>query len=271
MPKLSALSESIIRHIMVFGPPKSGKTELCGKLAKYKKLIWFDLEMGFSTLFKLPPELQDNIELIAIPDNRGNPMAIETMLKVIKGTKVSICEAHGKVSCPFCAKSNAASPGSAPSTEIELNALDDDACVVVDSLTQLTNSAIANITKTQPVDYKLNYDDWAHLGKLMDTFLSYVQSARFNVICISHELGVKMNDGSEKLVPTAGTTNFSRNSAKYFDDVVYTRVANGKHTFNSATTAVNSVLTGSRAGVDLAKEAKEGEVNLISLWKQESK
>lgn len=271
MAKLSSLTASIIRHIMVFGPPKSGKTELVGKLAQFKKLIWFDLESGFSTLFKLPTELQDNIELIAIPDNRGNPMAIETMLKVIKGAPVSICENHGKVSCPYCAKANIATPGSAPSITIELNALDSDACVVVDSITQLTNSAIANITKLQPVDYKLNYDDWAHLGKLMDTFLSYVQSARFNVVCISHELGVKMNDNTEKLVPTAGTTNFSRNSAKYFDDVVYTRVANGKHTFNSSTTAVNSVLTGSRAGVDLAKDSKGGEVNLIALWKQENK
>lgn len=271
MAKLSAMTESIIRHIMIFGPPKSGKTELAGKLAKHKKLIWFDLEMGFSTLFKLPPELQDRIEVISIPDNRGNPMAIETMLKVIKGQKVAICDTHGKVICPYCAKAEKEIPGSAPSTTVELNALDSEWCVVVDSITQLTNSAMAHLTKLQPADYKMERDDWANLGKLMDTFLSYVQSARYNIICISHELGVKMNDGTEKLVPTAGTTNFSRNSAKYFDDVVYTRVANGKHTFNSVTTAINSVLTGSRAGVDLAKEAKEGEVNLISLWKQESK
>lgn len=258
MAKLSNMKASLIKHVLLYGPPKSGKTRRAGELAKYKKLIWFDLEGGYSTLFQLDPQDQENIEVIQIPDNRGTPMAIETMLKVIKGTKVVICEKHGKVTCPLCTKD------SLPSNTVELNALDNDTCVVVDSITQLTNSAIANITKLQPVDYKLNYDDWAHLGKLMDTFLSYVQTAPYNVICISHENAVKMTDGKEKLVPVAGTTNFSRNSAKYFDEVIYCNVVNGKHVAMSATTASNSILTGSRANVDLQKAT---DTNLIALWK----
>lgn len=256
MAKLNTIKADATRHIMLFGPPKVGKTKLAGELSKYKKLLWFDLEKGYATLFQLDGAQQENIELIHVPDNRGNPMAIETMLKVIKGQKVVICEKHGKVACPLCTKDNS------PATTVELNALDNDWCVVVDSLTQLMNSAIANITKLQPVDYKLTYDDWAHLGKLMDTFLSYVQTAKYNIICISHELAVKMTDNSEKLVPTAGTTNFSRNSAKYFDDVVYMRVANGKHTAASKTTAQNNILTGSRADIDISKNER----GLIALW-----
>jgi len=209
-------------------------------------------------LLKLPPECHDRIEVISIPDTRGFPIAIETMLKVIKGGPVDICEQHGKVSCSLCKSKNL------PSTRVELNSLGLDTIVIVDSITQLTNSAIAHITKAQPDDYKMEYDDWANLGKLMDTFLSYVQQAPFNIICISHETEVKMEDGKEKLVPTAGTRNFSRNSAKYFDEVVYCEVKNKKHVAASSTTYANNVLTGSRTGNVL--ESKPGEASLVSIF-----
>lgn len=263
MAKLSSMSASKTKHIMIFGPPKSGKSLWVGKLAKFKKLIWFDLESGHGVLFQLPMDVQDNIEVIQIPDNRGVPMAIETMLKVIKGGAVTICEEHGKVlPCPACVKLYPA-PATIPSTSVHLNTLDNDTALVVDSCTQLKNSAIANITKLQPVDYKLNYDDWAHLGTLMDTFFSYVQSAPYNIICISHEDEVDMVDKSKKLVPVGGSSKFSRNVAKYFDEVIYCRVVNGKHTLASSTATDNNILTGSRANVDLGKTAYP---NLIVLW-----
>ena len=147
--KLSQRTATKHHHILLFGPPKSGKSLLAGKLASHKNLLWFDLEGGHNVLFQLPPEQQERIELIDLPDTRGYPIAIETMLKVIKGTKVDICEKHGKVGCAICRKD------SAPFVTVELNALDNDTVVVVDSLTQLTNSAIAHITKNQPEDYKL--------------------------------------------------------------------------------------------------------------------
>src|SRR5690606_21972793 len=100
---------------------------------------------------------------------------------------------------------------------VELNALDKDYVVVVDSGTQLKNSALSNITKGKPIDYKLERDDWGNLSKLMDTFYSYVQAAPFNVVVISHEDEVKMTEGNDKIVPVGGSSNFSRNMAKYFD------------------------------------------------------
>ena len=240
--KLSQRTATKHHHILLFGPPKSGKSLLAGKLSSHKNLLWFDLEGGHNVLFQLPPEQQERIELIDLPDTRGYPIAIETMLKVIKGARVDICELHGKVNCSICkSKSN-------PFVTVELNALDSDTVVVVDSLTQLTNSAIAHITKNQPEDYKLEYDDWGNLGKLMDTFLSYVQQAPFSIICISHETEVDMVDGKAKIVPTAGTRNFSRNTAKYFDEVFYCEVRNKKHVVGSSTTYANNILTGSRSG-----------------------
>lgn len=255
--KLSQLKATTHHHILLFGPPKSGKSLLAGKLAAIKNLLWFDLEGGHNVLFQLPQEQQEKIELIDLPDTRGYPIAIETMLKVIKGGKVDICEEHKKVSCSICrAKSQ-------PFISVELNALDGYTVVVVDSLTQLTNSAIAHITKNQPEDYKLEYDDWGNLGKLMDTFLSYVQQAPFSIICISHETEVEMVDGKSKIVPTAGTRNFSRNTAKYFDEVFYCEVRNKKHVVGSSTTYANNILTGSRSG---QITETSGEASLIPIF-----
>jgi DNA polymerase III delta prime subunit len=243
--KLSQKSSSNIHHILLFGPPKSGKTQLAGTLAGPFNLHWFDLENGYETLLKLPTDAKDAVEIFSIPDTRSFPVAIETMLKVIKGGRFEICETHGKVSCALCKKEGLATVSI---NTVEWTSKD---VLVVDSLTQLTNSAIAHITKNQPDDYKLNYDDWGNLGKLMDAFLSHVQNAPFNVVCISHETETEMEDGKLKLVPTAGTRNFSRNTARYFGEVIYCEVKNRKHIAASSTTYANNILTGSRTGVVL--------------------
>lgn len=255
--KLSQKTASKHHHILLFGPPKSGKSLLAGKLAEKYNLLWFDLEAGSNTLFQLPVSAQERIELVALPDTRGFPIAIETMLKVIKGNKVEICDEHGKVACSICRKD------SKPFTTVALNELPEDTIVVIDSLTQLTNSAIAHITKNQPEDYKMEFDDWGNLGKLLDTFLSYVQQAPYSIVCISHETEVEMVDGKSKIVPTAGTRNFSRNTAKYFDEVFYCEVRNKKHVVGSSTTYANNILTGSRSG---QTTETAGEPSLIPIF-----
>jgi hypothetical protein len=258
------MSESKTKRVLVYGPPKSGKTELVGRTAEKYNLIWFDLENGSDTLLKLPEEWKQRVEVIKIPDTRGYPIAIETCLKVIKGDSVRICDEHGKAGCPQCwdMKTKVWKEGKT-GTEVCLKETASDTAIVFDSLTQLTNSAIANITRNKPDDYKLTYDDWGNLGKVLDTFLSYVQNAGYNVICISHENAVEMQDGKEKLVPTAGTRNFSRNSAKYFGEVIYCEVVNKKHRFASSTLYKNNVLTGSRAGKSMEDSA---EPRLLDLW-----
>lgn len=259
--KLTLKTANKAHRVLLFGPPKSGKTELAGGLSKEFNLIWIDLENGVDTLLKLPEEQKERIEVISIPDTRSYPMGIETCLKLIKGSPGDICELHGKWNCVLCKKE-----GKAVVT-LFLNNLGLDTIVVFDSITQLTNSAIANITKQQPEDYKMEHDDWANLGKLMDTFLSHVQQAPFHVVCISHETEVKMEDGKDKLVPTAGTRNFSRNTAKYFDEVIYLEVKNKKHVAGSSTVYSNNILTGSRTGARL--EDHPGEASLIPIFKGE--
>lgn len=257
--KLSQRVANKAHRVLLFGPPKSGKTQLAGELSKKFNLLWFDLENGIDTLLKLPKDCQDRIEVISIPDTRSFPMAIETCLKVIKGGKGTVCELHGKWNCMTCAKT----PAETPAISVCLSELPLDSIVVFDSLTQLTNSAISHITKAQPDDYKMQFEDWGNLGKLMDMFLSHIQQAGFHVVCISHETEAEMEDGRNKLVPTAGTRNFSRNTAKYFDEVVYCEVKNKRHVAASSTLYSGNILTGSRSGSVLETQS---EASLIPIF-----
>lgn len=245
--KLTEITHNQTTSVLVYGPPKTGKTQLVGELANYFNLIWFDIENGHETLLKLPKTAQNNIDLYRIPDSKTYPIGIESCLKIIKGDKVVMCREHAKVSCAVCTKETKLVDA------IELNSLDPKKNIIVfDSLTQLVDSACNHMSKGKPEDYKFDYADWANLGRVMGAFLSYVQSAKFNVVCISHETEAEMEDGKMKIVPTAGTRNFSRNTAKYFGHVIYCDVRTGKHKFTSSSTGIPAVVTGSRTDVDIS-------------------
>jgi len=273
MAKLNTMEATSTPSVMLFGAPFTGKSLLAGKLAEHFNLLYIDMEGGHDVLFQLNPEWQKRIEVIAIPDTTSYPMAIETCLKIVKGA-VDVCEAHGKCGCNVCKrkvtdlckdadKSEHEAINNSYFVHIDVNALSRDTIVIFDSATQLTASAIANITKNKPEDYKLEYDDWGHLGKLMDVFFSHIQTANYNRIVISHTTEAKQDDGRTLLFPVAGSRNFSANVAKFFDHVVYLEKKNKKHKAASSTTYMNNIMTGSRAGV--AMEDME-ESTLLSIF-----
>jgi len=277
MAKLNTKHSSQTHRVIIFGAPKTGKTKLAGELAEHYDLLWVDMENGHETLFQLPESWQERIELINLPDTRSYPIAIETCLKMIKGKPVAICEQHGKVSCMLCKKElelfkkkgherKDANEAFNLFIDVELNSLDHSSVVVFDSLTQLTNSAVANITKGKPDDYKMDWDDWGSLGKLLDVFLSHVQQAGYHVVVISHETEAETEGKKKTLVPVGGTRNFSRNVAKYFDHVVYAERKNKKHVFASSTQYATNILTGSRTNVSIEAGDKP---TLLSIFKPE--
>lgn len=245
MPKLSEMKPSTRQSVVVFGPPKSGKTELMGGLSEKFNLIWFDLENGIATLHKLPQEQKERITAVTIPDTKAFPIAIQTMLKVITGVAVDICEKHGSIGCMICKKDGG------EFQRICLNECGPEDIVCIDSGTALSSSAMNHITKNQNDDYKIEWEDYRKQGTLLDRFLSEVQQARFNVVIATHELEVDLEDKSKKLVPLFGTSNYARNSAKFFGHVVYCTKQNNKHKFASATTYSNNVLTGSRTDITI--------------------
>lgn len=242
------------RHVLVYGPPKSGKTALIGGLAARYHLHFFDLEDGVKTLMNpevLKPEYRKNISLYRLPDKQTFPIGIETILKVIKGGLQKVCHVHGKIGCPTCARST-----DAKFSELDVNKLDTrEDIVVIDSYSQLAESAMNYIMRDAITkdnwDAKAGWDEYGKQGRILDRIGSTIQTAPFNVVVASHEMMVEMEDGTKKIVPIGGTSNASKIFAKYFDDVVYCELFNRSHRCISSTTAKTNVLAGSRGGYDL--------------------
>lgn len=255
--KLTQAKASKAKRVLIYGESMTGKTTLAGTLAAKYKMIWFDLEKGYEALLKLPNSTKENIELIAIPDSKIYPIAIETLLKVFTGKEVLICETHGKVSCPICKKEGA------NETRVCLNELDTDTVVVIDSLTQLSASTINFLMKDKEDTAKPEWEVYRAQGALLEKILSCMQQSKHHIVCISHVVESQQEDGKVKLFPVCGTSNFSRNCPRFFDDVVYLELKNKKHMASCSTTYANNITAGSRSGHSIGED-----MNLLALFQE---
>lgn len=247
--------EEVQRHkVCLYGPPKSGKTAAAGELAgEGFKLWWFDFENGVKTLRNpeiLKPEFRKNVSLFNIPDHRAYPIAIQTLRELFKGGNKKFCFTHGKNQCSLCAKN----PDAKWSEEINLANFTDKDILVVDSWTQVSLSAGNQVTLKaweKDNEYKMTFDDYRAQGMWQDEILSKFQVSNLNILVLNHEVDVEKSESKEKIVPQAGTRNFSKTFAKYFDEIIFMQVLNKKHSIYSATTWDNAHLTGGRSGIKL--------------------
>lgn len=267
---LDEYKDSARVKMLVYGPPKGGKTALVGKLAEAGfNLHFIDLDHGIKTLLNpdmLKPQFRKNIQVYSIPDHRMLPVGIDVVRKVLKGGPVKFCHSHGKIACPLCNKN-------ADAKWYQINILDftDRDILVIDTLSQLSNSAMSKVTLKDlsapgGEEYKATFNDYAKQGQYMEEVLSLIQVLDTNIICISHDVdSEKADSNKEYLVPVAGTRNFSKLVAKYFDEVVYVSVLNKKHSIMNTSTSASNVLTGGRSGVKLDL-LKDGEISLLPLF-----
>lgn len=253
------------RHILVYGAPKTGKTELVGALASHFTLHWLDLDGGAKTLLRADSKAAQhlkNIKYFRIPDTQAFPIAVETCLKVIKGQAVSICHTHGKVACPECKATS----------DLDISKFDTKKDIlVIDSYTQLMDSVVnwihrEALKKEDWNNIKSSFDDWAKQGAISDRFGSTFQNAPYNVVVLSHEILSELEDGSKKIVPVGGTRNKSADFGKYFDDIVYTEVVGGKFVAYCHQADKSRIVLGSRSGKKL-QDAKGNQLGLSELFK----
>lgn len=254
----SALNTQKPNHsILVYGDAKTGKTELVGTAAKIpelKRIFWVDLENGSETLLHmgLTKEEMAKIELFKIPDTREVPRGCETLLKMMSSrTPISICHIHGKVGCVECAKI----PNG--STSFCLKDLTHEDLFVIDSGSQLGDSAINMACAGKPIEFKPGFDEWGNAGKYLGDILSVIQqAAHTNFVVITHTIVVEEDVNGvkrDKIYPLMGTRNFSSRCAKYFGTVVFLELKLGKHSGGSSSTYKPNHTTGSRLRVELEK------------------
>jgi hypothetical protein len=179
---------------------------------------------------------------------------------------VTICQKHVKVNCTSFKTDNL------PTGSVDVYTFDNKKDIlVIDSYTQLMDSVINWIHKDALgkddwSNLKSTYDDWAKQGSISDRFGSTFQNAPYNVVVLSHELLVELEDGSKKIAPIGGTRNKSSDFAKYFDDVVYTEVVGGQFKAWAHQGDKSRVVLGSRTGKKL-QDAKGIQLGLVELFK----
>jgi AAA domain len=256
--KLQDFQQTAGKKILVYGAPKTGKTELVAKLSAKKKLWWLDLEDGIKTVFnnpRIPKQWIDNIEYFHLPDTQIFPIAARTLLKLVKGGEKNVCHAHGAVDCPICKRDGAGF------SAINLSTFTNDDVLVIDSVSQLAASAMndiqSKVIQADQFDKKPDWDDYFNQGRIMDRIFSIMQQAPFNVVAISHEQMVEQEDKSKKIVPIGGTSQFSKTFAKYFDEVCYCEIVNKKHVVATSSTYKAGVMTGSRTDKTLEKSTSD--------------
>lgn len=260
--KLSTLASAVNREkpnhsILIYGDSKTGKTRFVGtsaEIPEFERIFWIDLENGSETLLHmgLSEKALEKIELIKIPDTREVPRACETVLKMMSSkVPIQICEKHGRVACLECSKEKL------PYTEFCLASLTHKDLVVIDSGSQLGDSALAMSCVGKPIEYKPQIDDWGNMGKYLGDILSVIQQAYFtNFVVITHTLVVEEEINGvkrDKIYPLMGTRNFSSKCAKYFGTVVFLELKLGKHVGGSSSTYKVNHTTGSRLNVAVEK------------------
>lgn len=279
MAILTKTKESNLIKTIIYGPPKRGKTHLAGTLAEKFHLLWFDLEGGVDTLrSSLPSHLQERVNVISVRDNVHQRVALETILTFLRGRNTSpikLCVEHGKINCPVCSKEPDYTPD-----EVDINSIALDTVVVIDSLTQLTASAVAAIgarintdpgTKKVSIEEELDYlkkfgfDEWELLRKIFTEIGTLIQSAPVHIVCITHEQEVTMEDGTKKLVPVMGSSSFAASCCKYFGDVVYCDIKMKSYVAQSTAEGSSQVTAGSRTGLDLSK-LKDKQLSLAAAY-----
>jgi len=266
IPNLIEATDNEQEHVLLYGPPKVGKTLAAAMLSEFYNILWFDGDKGLkSAMNLLPPEMQKRIHVIKTPDNTYAPMYWNTMLKVVTGRKVNVCIEHGYVECAICKTQKKTI------VEICLNELPAGWIVVEDSITQFVSSAIAAINRKvfKPKDgdtndeVKFTFDEWGNLRQITEKHGNYIKDLKPKFIGISHEMMTAQEDNTKKIVAVGGSEAGSAQYARYFSTCVYCKVVNNRHTYITGSTYSSQVQTGTRSGIALEKEATPSLIHIF--------
>lgn len=258
--------------ILVYGPPKSGKTALAATIAESTRIdnvYMFDNENSWEVLLwmiregKLSEAAAAKINVIRIIDSKDDPYAIDTMIKCLNSIRhpVYLDTSDGRVL-------QKKPVGELPEhiIEFQMSKLTKRDVVITDSLSQLSASALTAACPRNVADFKPGWDEYGLQGKWLTDCLAIVQQAKYtNFVCVTHEILLPDQDGVERFFPVCGTKNFCYTVAKYFGTVVSTGTKMKKHIVGSSSVYSDKKLTGSRRGISLEKMNEPSLAALLDL------
>jgi hypothetical protein len=137
--------------------------------------------------------------------------------------------------------------------------------VVMDSGSELGDSALSATMKGKEDMFKPGWDEYALQGKWLGDILSVVQQAKHtNFVLITHEIALEDSNKQDKIYPLMGSKPFCMKVAKYFGTVVYVDKKLNKHVAGSSSTYRGNVLTGSRVNARI-EDAKNGDYDMRTI------
>lgn len=258
--------------ILVYGPPKSGKTALAATIAESSRIdnvYMFDNENSWEVLLwmisegRLTEAAAAKINVIRIVDSKDDPYAIDTMIKCLNSIRhpVYLDTSDGRV---LQKKPSTELPDHV--IEFQMSKLTKRDVVITDSLSQLSASALTAACPRNVADFKPGWDEYGLQGKWLTDCLAIVQQAKYtNFVCVTHEILLPDQDGVERFFPVCGTKNFCYTVAKYFGTVVSTGTKMKKHVVGSSSVYSDKKLTGSRRGISLEKMSEPSLAALLDL------
>lgn len=236
------------QHSLIYGEPKTKKSRLVMQLAEAGfKLKYFCIDGGIPIKGQTKETL-DNVEVFILRDTSTFQVGIKTIRRVIKGDELFLCDFHGNIDCKNCKLADQ------PFSRVCLNEMQLDEIFVLDHLTALSNSALNTVwdgnkyaESSIPADDTTSFNIWRQQGWLTADVLKRAENAPFNTAFICQEALAKMEDGATKIIPQAGTDNFSRTIPGYFHHIIHCDRQNGEFKFTSIKN--NQAIVGSRDNI----------------------
>lgn len=263
--------ESILRKVLIYGEPTTGKTELAATVAlspHIKRVFWFDLDKSLETVIfspRISDEAREKIIPFDITGSNSEPYAVELFLQAFTGRKPKkLCYAHAKLGCPKCV-------GMGQTMQWSLYSLGADDAVVIDPGSKLSEYMFAYASMENETNNKIQW--WGDFYGYMDNIQSALLDCPTNIIWISHELDLTkiVNKGTKqerevlvRTVPICGSRNYSKKFSKDFGYKISTYISGSSFRATVTPGENNKAIVGARRPIHLYND--EGNPSLVPMF-----
>lgn len=187
--------DDMLLRILAYGPAHTKKTWWAGKAAEagYNVLL-LDGDNNWHILRQIKPQAQKRIQVIGMSDNRGRPIFASALARLLKDGKL-IWDEKEKQSAKLSPNANC--------INIDLNLLNENCVVVLDSWTAFCTSLMLQYAKENMIDLSVAEEDtedkWGFYrwgGAIASWVATQLVALPCHIVVIAHsdEYGIRGKD-----------------------------------------------------------------------------